>query len=211
VARAELVDRREVLVNGGGVAHARPVVRAVDEPPLTQRSIVQHEGLELAQRLAVEQRVAQRSVRRDLLHERDRRERGVRRRQRTHESDDIRGGGRRRRRQLGRDRGRCGPHGAIRRSHVDARFHDANGDEPLITSSVTGGAQAQETADDEPPLVARQAFVRTGRRAGGIIEIVEGLEAGQQVVTAGQNKLSNGARVIIDNTVDPSRREGGDT
>jgi membrane fusion protein, multidrug efflux system len=49
--------------------------------------------------------------------------------------------------------------------------------------------------------------VKTGRRAGGIIEIVEGLEAGQQVVTAGQNKLSNGARVVIDNTVDPSRRE----
>jgi len=84
---------------------------------------------------------------------------------------------------------------------------DADADEPLITSSVTGGAQAQETDEDEPPLVARQAFVRTGRRAGGIIEIVEGLEAGQQVVTAGQNKLSNGARVVIDNTVDASRRE----
>jgi membrane fusion protein, multidrug efflux system len=85
---------------------------------------------------------------------------------------------------------------------------DREADGPLLTSSVTGGAQAQEAADDEePPLVARQAFVRTGRSAGGIIEIVEGLEAGQQVVTAGQNKLSNGARVVIDNTVDPSRRE----
>ena len=86
---------------------------------------------------------------------------------------------------------------------------EADGDEPLVTSSVTGGAQAQETAEDEePPLVARQAFVQTGRRAGGIIEIVEGLEAGQQVVTAGQNKLSNGARVIIDNTVEPSPGQG---
>ena len=49
----------------------------------------------------------------------------------------------------------------------------------------------------------RQAFVKTGRHSGGIVEIVEGLEAGQQVVTSGQNKLSNGARVIIDNTIDP--------
>lgn len=87
---------------------------------------------------------------------------------------------------------------------------DREADEPVVTSSVTGGAQAQETAEDEPPLVARQAFVETGRRAGGIVEIVEGLEAGQQVVTAGQNKLSNGARVVIDNTVDPSRRERTD-
>jgi membrane fusion protein (multidrug efflux system) len=87
---------------------------------------------------------------------------------------------------------------------------DREADEPLLTSSVTGGAQAQEAAADEPPLVARQAFVQTGRRAGGIIEIIEGLEAGQQVVTAGQNKLSNGARVVIDNTVDPSRRERDD-
>jgi membrane fusion protein, multidrug efflux system len=87
---------------------------------------------------------------------------------------------------------------------------DREADGPLLTGSVTGGAQAQEAAEeaaDEPPLVARQVFVKTGRRAGGIIEIVEGLEAGQQVVTAGQNKLSNGARVVIDNTVDPSRRE----
>ena len=85
---------------------------------------------------------------------------------------------------------------------------DGQVEEPLVTSSVTGGAQAQEAAGDEPPLVARQVFVQTGRRAGGIVEIVDGLEAGQQVVTAGQNKLSNGARVVIDNTVDLSRREG---
>jgi membrane fusion protein, multidrug efflux system len=95
-------------------------------------------------------------------------------------------------------------------SRQEAEDAGGNGDEPLFTSSVTGGAQAQEVADDEPPLVARQAFVQTGRSAGGIIEIVSGLEAGQQVVTAGQNKLSNGARVVIDNTVDPSRRERDD-
>ncbi len=87
------------------------------------------------------------------------------------------------------------------------------GKEPL-TSSVGSEARAQETKEapkDEPPLVARQAFVKTGRRSGGIVEIVEGLEVGQPVVTAGQNKLSNGARVVIDNTVDPSAAEGSDS
>lgn len=82
---------------------------------------------------------------------------------------------------------------------------EADGQEPL-TSSVAGEARAQDAeAGEELPLVARQVFVQTGRRSDGIIEIVDGLEAGQQVVTAGQNKLSNGARVVIDNTVDPSR------
>jgi membrane fusion protein (multidrug efflux system) len=83
------------------------------------------------------------------------------------------------------------------------------GEEEPLTSSVSGEARAQgaDADDEEPPLIARQVFVRTGRRSGGIVEIVEGLEVGQLVVTAGQNKLSNGARVVIDNTIDPSRRE----
>jgi len=83
------------------------------------------------------------------------------------------------------------------------------GEEEPLTSSVSGEARAQgaDADDEEPPLIARQVFVRTGRRSGGIVEIVEGLEAGQLVVNAGQNKLSNGARVVIDNTIDPSRRE----
>jgi membrane fusion protein (multidrug efflux system) len=81
------------------------------------------------------------------------------------------------------------------------------GEEEPLTSSVASEARAQEAAKEEPPLIARQVFVKPGRRSGGIVEIVEGLEAGQHVVTAGQNKLSNGARVIIDNSADPSRRE----
>jgi membrane fusion protein (multidrug efflux system) len=55
-----------------------------------------------------------------------------------------------------------------------------------------------------PPLVARQIFVTLGRRQGNLVEIVEGLAPGQQVVTSGQNKLSNSAPVVIDNTVDPA-------
>ncbi len=36
------------------------------------------------------------------------------------------------------------------------------------------------------------------------MEILSGIEAGEEVVTAGQNRLSNGAPVTVDNTVDPS-------
>jgi membrane fusion protein (multidrug efflux system) len=55
-----------------------------------------------------------------------------------------------------------------------------------------------------PPLVARQVFVEIGRRQGELIEIVQGLQPGQTVVTSGQNKLANNAPVTIDNTVDPA-------
>lgn len=51
-------------------------------------------------------------------------------------------------------------------------------------------------------LIARQIFVKTGRRAGDIVEIVGGLAPGQQVVSAGQNRLFNGVGVAIDNSGD---------
>lgn len=52
-------------------------------------------------------------------------------------------------------------------------------------------------------LTARQIFVKPGRRSQGRIEVTDGVEAGDVVVTAGQNRLSNGAVVVIDNTVNP--------
>lgn len=48
---------------------------------------------------------------------------------------------------------------------------------------------------------ATQLFVTLGRRSDATIEVVKGLEAGQKIVTSGQNRLSNGAKVIEDNSV----------
>ncbi|MBZ6077767.1 efflux RND transporter periplasmic adaptor subunit [Microvirga puerhi] len=50
--------------------------------------------------------------------------------------------------------------------------------------------------------VAKQVFVKTGRRRGGAVEILSGVEAGQQVVASGQNKLQAGSAVKINNTID---------
>ncbi|MEX0406230.1 efflux RND transporter periplasmic adaptor subunit [Aquibium sp. LZ166] len=52
-------------------------------------------------------------------------------------------------------------------------------------------------------LVARQVFVKTGRRSDGRVEITEGVSPGDLVVTAGQNRLNNGSPVVVDNTVRP--------
>ncbi len=62
-----------------------------------------------------------------------------------------------------------------------------------------------EAADAKPSLAVTQVFVSIGRRSGDRVEITRGIEAGDEVVTAGQNRLNNGSPVVVDNTIDPSR------
>jgi len=57
-------------------------------------------------------------------------------------------------------------------------------------------------AEDEPERV-EQVFVTLGRRSGSVIEIRDGVTAGDRVVNAGQNRLSGNAAVTIDNSVAP--------
>lgn len=56
---------------------------------------------------------------------------------------------------------------------------------------------------DAPVLTAKQVFVKLGRHSGGLVEITEGVAAGDKVVNAGQNRLTSGASVSIDNTLSP--------
>ncbi|WP_220812892.1 efflux RND transporter periplasmic adaptor subunit [Pseudomonas paralcaligenes] len=46
-------------------------------------------------------------------------------------------------------------------------------------------------------LVVERRFVKTGERRDGIVLVLKGLKAGEQVVTAGQLKLDNGAHVVV--------------
>ncbi|MDO5604507.1 MAG: efflux RND transporter periplasmic adaptor subunit [Paracoccus sp. (in: a-proteobacteria)] len=56
----------------------------------------------------------------------------------------------------------------------------------------------------ETLLEVRQVFVQPGRRSGGLIEISgNAINPGDEVVTSGQNRLTNGAQVRIDNSVTP--------
>jgi len=49
--------------------------------------------------------------------------------------------------------------------------------------------------------VVQSRRVKTGELREGRVEIIEGLQAGEQVVAAGHNKLRNGQAVTIDNSV----------
>jgi membrane fusion protein, multidrug efflux system len=65
-------------------------------------------------------------------------------------------------------------------------------------------APAENQASAEPALIVDQVFVTAGRRSQGLVEVLKGIEAGDQIVTAGQNRLSNGTPVRVDNTVNPA-------
>jgi len=55
----------------------------------------------------------------------------------------------------------------------------------------------RETPEGKPVKVARQQFVRTGPQRGDFVAVLEGLEAGKEVVTTGAFKLRNGAPIYI--------------
>ena len=56
-------------------------------------------------------------------------------------------------------------------------------------------------ASGQPEPTVQNVFVTTGATRGDQVAIVNGLAAGQRVVTSGQLKLRNGSRVKIDNSV----------
>ena len=80
---------------------------------------------------------------------------------------------------------------------------------------------AENSTQEEPQLMAKQIFVQTGSRQDDLVEIVEGVSAGDRIVVAGQNRLSNGLPVKLtgenaseaspDPAPEPERDEGTDT
>ena len=63
--------------------------------------------------------------------------------------------------------------------------------------------------DKDGMQIVQRRPVRTGEVREGRVEILEGLQAGQQVVSAGQNKLRNGQAVSIDNSIKLETRFSG--
>jgi membrane fusion protein (multidrug efflux system) len=65
--------------------------------------------------------------------------------------------------------------------------------------------QVQQDEEGQPVLAVQRRFVDTGERREGLVVVNKGLQPGEQVVTAGQLKLDNGARVAI--VADPQAAE----
>ena len=64
-----------------------------------------------------------------------------------------------------------------------------------LPPSVTVGA-----VPAAPKLTVERRFVRVGPTEGDRVAILEGVKAGEQVVTSGQLKLQPGATIKVDNS-----------
>lgn len=53
-----------------------------------------------------------------------------------------------------------------------------------------------------PELRAYRQYVKVGERRGDVVSILEGLKAGDTIVSSGQLKLQNGTPVVVDNSVE---------
>ena len=63
--------------------------------------------------------------------------------------------------------------------------------------AVVGEGETRFVYTIDPQGRARRTPVRTGVRAGGRVEIVEGLRPGQRVITEGIVKVTDGAQVRL--------------
>jgi membrane fusion protein (multidrug efflux system) len=65
--------------------------------------------------------------------------------------------------------------------------------------------EAKPAQGEKPAsLIARQNFITTGDTRGDQIQVLTGIKAGDEVVTAGQIKIQNGATVAINNKIQPT-------
>ncbi len=83
--------------------------------------------------------------------------------------------------------------------------NDAGAAKPAEAGAAAAAEPAKPATEQKPELVLSQVFVTPGRRNGGMVEILKGLADGDEVVTAGQNRLFNGMSVNVDNTIDPTK------
>jgi membrane fusion protein (multidrug efflux system) len=85
-----------------------------------------------------------------------------------------------------------------------AVIHASYGDSVFVIEPKSPGSPGMTTTPDGKPVkIARQQFVRLGPSRGDFVVIAAGVQAGQEVVTAGAFKLRSGSPVAVDNTVQP--------
>ena len=73
--------------------------------------------------------------------------------------------------------------------------------------SIAGTAEAvyviEPSTNSPSGLAVRQQIIRTGQAHGDFVSVVDGLKAGERVVSDGLFKLRNGAPVSVNNDLTP--------
>lgn len=84
---------------------------------------------------------------------------------------------------------------------VQAVVHASFGDSVFIVEGRKDPEGNPVSSPAGAAKVARQQFVKIGETRGDFVSVVDGLAAGQEVVSAGAFKLRNGASVSVNNAV----------
>lgn len=84
---------------------------------------------------------------------------------------------------------------------VTSLVHASYGDSVFIVEDKKADPAAEAAPGAKPGKVARQQFVRVGASRGDFVAIVDGVTAGQDIVSAGAFKLRNGSNVVVNNDV----------
>ena len=66
---------------------------------------------------------------------------------------------------------------------------------------VTAAKVKDKDGKDVEQLTVERRFVKAGPVRDGRVSIISGIKDGDQVVTAGQNKIDQGSKVVIDNSI----------
>jgi membrane fusion protein (multidrug efflux system) len=77
---------------------------------------------------------------------------------------------------------------------------------PIVSTAIsyaTFGDSVFVIEKQDSKQMLRQQFVRLGEKRGDFVEVVDGLKAGETVVTSGLFKFRSGMKVVIDNTLAP--------
>jgi membrane fusion protein (multidrug efflux system) len=88
---------------------------------------------------------------------------------------------------------------------VTAVVHASYGDSVFVVEDRKDASGAPVLGPDgQPAKMARQQFVRVGAARGDFVALLDGVKAGQELVTAGAFKLRNGSGIAIHNEVQSS-------
>jgi membrane fusion protein (multidrug efflux system) len=85
-----------------------------------------------------------------------------------------------------------------------ALVHAPYGDSVFVIEPKPPGSPGMSTTPDGKTVkIARQQFVRTGITRGDFIAITKGVNAGQEVISAGAFKVRNKGPIVVDNRIKP--------
>lgn len=90
---------------------------------------------------------------------------------------------------------------AVLEVDLDVQQHLVTIPETAMTYALQGNTVFVVEPTEDGQLTANAKVVRAGKVRDGRISVLEGLNAGDEVVSVGQNKLYRGVRVIVDENV----------